>query len=364
MYEIRESRVRGAAITAVMLVIAVYLSWQVYEISTREGEVAIDVRQFDLSIPPITYGDHFYGVDFVGDHGWVVGTYGTIIHTADGGRRWSRQRSSVAEPLFSVSFPTGQDGWAAGKGGVIVRTRDGGDSWTPQASGTKHLLSGIRFVDAQSGWAVGEWGTILHTADGGEHWETQRGGEDVVLNGVFLLDAARGWVVGEKGTILFTEDGGATWSPRGEGIDIEISERVRGEPLRLKDLSLYAVHFTADLEGWIVGIDGVMLHTADGGASWEVLPRMSDRSLFDVRVQGGVGWAVGNEGAFLVSADGGRTWRGPDPSPVPTTYWLYRADFLTPERGYLVGAHGTLLRTEDGGASWVRLGNGSEEQPS
>lgn len=361
MYEIRESRLRGTIVSVVMLAIGVSLAVNVYRMSTREGEIVIDLRQFDLSIPPITYGDHFYGVDFVGDRGWVVGTYGTIIHTADGGRHWTRLASNVHELLFCVSFANERDGWAAGKGGVIVRTRDGGVTWTAQDSGTKRLLSGIQFVDERNGWAVGEWGTILHTADGGERWETQQTGEDVILNGVFFIDATRGWVVGEKGKILFTADGGQTWSLRGQDIDIEISERVRGEPLRLKDLSLYAVHFSGDTEGWIGGIDGVMFHTADAGEHWEVLPRVTDRSIFDVRVRGEVGWAVGNEGVFLLSADGGHTWRRPDPSPVPTTYWLYRADFLTPERGYVVGAHGTVFRTENGGQSWVRLGNGSEQ---
>jgi photosystem II stability/assembly factor-like uncharacterized protein len=181
---------------------------------------------------------------------------------------------------------------------------------------------------------------------------------------VFFQDPRRGWVVGEKGTILFTDDGGRNWVPRGQDIDVEITERVRGEPLRLKDLSLYAVHFVDERNGWIVGIDGVMFRTEDGGASWRVLPRVTNRSLFDVRVRGNFGWAVGNEGTFVLSLDGGRTWQRPEPSPVPTTYWLYRAEFATAERGYVVGAHGTVFETADGGRTWKRLGENSGSQRS
>ena len=362
MYRVRESRLRSTIVSLVMLTAGAYLAYDVYQVSTRGREIKIDVRDFDLSVPPITYGDHFYGVDFVRDQGWVVGTYGTIIHTADGGRRWIRQASEVREPLFSVSFVNEDVGWVAGKGGVILHTRDGGEIWEAQASGTRHLLSGIHFVDAENGWAVGEWGTILHTADGGQHWETQQTGEDVMLNGLYFLDAARGWAVGEFGTMLFTGDGGRTWARRGGEIDIEITQRVRGEALTIKDLSLYAVYFANDLEGWIAGIDGVMFRTADGGESWEILTPATERSLFDVEVRGRRGWAVGNEGTFLISTDGGLTWR--QRPFIPTTYWLYRVSFLTPELGYAVGAHGTAFRTEDGGKNWVPLSNGSEERVS
>jgi photosystem II stability/assembly factor-like uncharacterized protein len=190
----------------------------------------------------------------------------------------------------------------------------------------------------------------------------QQTGHDVILNGLFFLDASHGWVVGEKGTILATADGGTTWSPKGENIEIEITENVRGKPLTIQDLSLFGACFTSETEGWVVGIDGVMFHTTDAGENWEVLPRVIKRSLFDVVVRDGRGWAVGTEGSFLTSADGGRAWREPHPSPVRTTYWLYRAAFVSPQQGYVVGAHGTIFRTDDGGITWAQLGDPSGTQ--
>src|SRR5713101_2814462 len=48
------------------------------------------------------------------------------------------------------------------------------------------------------------------------------------------------------------------------------------EPVNVKeDIELRSVHFTSSEEGWVAGgrtvmQGGVILHTADGGANWEV----------------------------------------------------------------------------------------------
>src|SRR6266851_3341498 len=63
----------------------------------------------------------------------VVGTYGTILHTTDGGASWSLQKNGT-EGLWSVTFPNAQTGWAVGPNGTILHTTDGGASWNLQNS--------------------------------------------------------------------------------------------------------------------------------------------------------------------------------------------------------------------------------------
>ena len=74
-------------------------------------------------------------------------------------------------------------------------------------------------------------------------------------------------------------------------------------------------------------------------------------------------WAVGHEGVILHSADGGEHWQMQRKDP-----WKAGTDeaardprqgapllgvlFVTPKRGYAVGAYSLALRTEDGGESW------------
>ena len=83
----------------------------------------------------------------------------------------------MKDDLFRVCFlSNGQDGWAVGGAGTILHTADGGNKWSSQASGTEQFLYGVSFTDSKNGWVVGDGGTILHTADGGDSWSFQRSG--------------------------------------------------------------------------------------------------------------------------------------------------------------------------------------------
>ena len=67
----------------------------------------------------------------------------------------------------------------SGDSGTILRTTDGGNSWVPQSSGTANMLFGVSFIDANTGTAVGGScgiggeSTILRTTDGGGTWINQ-----------------------------------------------------------------------------------------------------------------------------------------------------------------------------------------------
>ena len=52
--------------------------------------------------------------------GWAVGAEGTIIHTTDGGERWTTERSGTPHPLERVFFSDRNHGWAVGFGGTVV----------------------------------------------------------------------------------------------------------------------------------------------------------------------------------------------------------------------------------------------------
>ena len=62
------------------------------------------------------------------------------------------------------------------------------------------------------------------------------------------------------------------------------------------------------------------------------------------------GWVVGGNGTILHTTDGGAHWTD---QSSPTTAALYAVQFLTPKRGTAVGAVGTVLATEDGGTTWL-----------
>ena len=140
---------------------------------------------------------------------------------------------------------------------------------------------------------------------------------------------------------------------------------------------LAAVSFPDVNNGHVVGSDGTILATSDGGVRWVVQAACSrpgpcaadsgDRLRADLA---GVafpdpshGFVVGARGAILATTDGGRTWpvqaacSGPGPcradAPDRVTADLSAVVFSDPSHGFAVGARGTILATTDGGRTWA-----------
>lgn len=132
------------------------------------------------------------------------------------------------------------------------------------------------------------------------------------------------------------------------------------EPVNVKeDLQLMSVHFVSADEGWVAGgknvmQGGVILHTRDGGANWEIQlgdPTSSDRAIRDLYfVDGKTGFAVqGSPGDHrLLRTTDGQNWS--QVGTVPE----HREDFvfLSPQVGVLISDNPRILRTTDGGRKW------------
>ena len=113
----------------------------------------------------------FSDVFFVdAQHGWIVGSNSTILHTTDGGMTWNRQPSQPLPfdiMLKKIRFINPQTGWVVGDDGTVLKTTDGGQTWMKKNTGTRTALLAVSFVDAQHGWASGDGGLIISTKNGG-----------------------------------------------------------------------------------------------------------------------------------------------------------------------------------------------------
>src|SRR3989442_15972868 len=99
--------------------------------------------------------DNLYGVKALSPtEAWVVGNFGAIYHTRDGGKTWDPRESGVKSPLFGVDFADADHGWIVGKAATILATVDGGRTWKAQQApipGEKHLFS-VHAIDARTVW--------------------------------------------------------------------------------------------------------------------------------------------------------------------------------------------------------------------
>ncbi|MFH1531740.1 MAG: YCF48-related protein [Pseudomonadota bacterium] len=115
---------------------------------------------------------------------------------------------------------------------------------------------------------------------------------------------------------------------------------------------LYDVAFVGG-EVWAVGFPGLILHSPDGGATWEAQDAGAGgtEALFDVdMLDASTGWIAGRNGLVLHTADGGATWSA---QKTPTDKRLFAVAFLDAQEGWAVGEFATVLKTTDGGGTWA-----------
>lgn len=198
-------------------------------------------------------------------------------------------------------------------------------------------LHGLDAVDAAHAWAVGEKQKVFKTADGGLTWEEQpTGAFNTVFRSVCFLDTLKGWAVGGIGKVYATADGGASWQKQNLPSPYSV---------------IYAVAFSDSLNGWVVGAGGYIHRTTDGGASWASVSSPTTEDLYGLDIRSTTkGWACGGNGTILFW--NGSAWA---PQTSGTTEHLRAVDFTSDNVGYAVGNFATVLRTADGGGTWVSL---------
>ena len=280
---------------------------------------------------------------------------GHILRTTDGGDTWLPTTCTRPGSVFpcvahfrALHFPNNTFGVAVG-GWVnpqIYLTNDGGVSWVHQETDIKFAVpESVHFIDENNGWAVGEFqGGYLRTSDGGLTWTKL---DWLSAGDIQFVDASTGFVASRNSGILLSTDGGYTWS-NPDCFDYNVD--------------LYGAAFVNSNEGWVVGgnrdTEGKILHTTDGGQSWEVQQKGNQR-LLAVHFVDQSGWVVGEGGKILATTNGGNTWVA---QAAGTSYVLHDVDFVDDSYGWTVGEQSTgygdgrVWRTTDGGAHWLQAG--------
>lgn len=197
------------------------------------------------------------------------------------------------------------------------------------AAGAEDLFR-VRIAPNGEVWAVGSRGVIRKLGPAGE--ESERTSAVDAWNDVCFGTAEHGVVVGLDGAIAETIDGGATWTAVG------------GQDAR----HLFAIGCDGALA--IAAGDLGAIRMRDPRGQWE------DRSLGDDVVLYGVAVAAG--GVSLVVGEGGVILRSESPGgdlrrvASPTDRTLFDVALEPDGLAVAVGIGGTLLRSEDGGRRW------------
>ena len=152
---------------------------------------------------------------------------------------------------------------------------------------------------------------------------------------------------GEQGHIIYSDDSGTTW----QHAEVPVS------------LMLTAVDFPAPDAGWAVGHEGIALTSADRGETWSVALTGEDiaelqidaaKELIDearARLENAADgereeaqWALEEAEFALEDAERARE--------EGITHPALNVWFQNERSGYITGAYGLLLYTDDGGEAW------------
>lgn len=248
------------------------------------------------------------GAAWAGPRVVTVGDHGVVLLSDDQGASYRQVRSvPVSSKLTAVHFADAQRGWAVGHWGAILATSDGGETWTVQRLKTDEdrPLLAVHFIDARHGVAVGLWSLVLTTDDGGQTWTAQTlppmaKAKKADLNLFSLFTDGRGtlYASAEQGQVLRSADQGQSWKYLDTGY--------KG--------SLWTGAVLTDGSLLVGGQRGTLMRSADGGSSWERLPLQSKSSVTAIAVREAQVSVVGLDGLQLHSSDGGKHF-SPDPRP-------------------------------------------------
>jgi len=179
-------------------------------------------------------------------------------------------------------------------------------------------------------------------------WEPVNYNQDLQLLDVFFVTPDEGWVSGTVGTILHTRDGGKTWEAQ-----------LGGDP-HSQGPNLTRLFFLDRTHGWAQSWNQ-MFRTTDGQTWQEVGSDVRGNAVFVSPQKGFL-----SRGNILETQDGGATWRevftchvqalvdGLTRDIACSIFTANRKDmqFITPQIGFAVGEPDVVAKTTDGGRSW------------
>lgn len=150
------------------------------------------------------------------------------------------------------------------------------------------------------------------------------------LVGVTATPGGKLVAVGQRGHILLSDDKGANWTQA----KVPVSS------------DLVAVQFPSAKVGWAVGHDGLVLKTVDSGATWEVV--LTGRSYGNLLVEFYERAVAAGQHNLKTALEQARRFREEGPDKPFLDVW-----FENDNSGWIVGAFNLILKTDDGGVSWI-----------
>lgn len=162
----------------------------------------------------------FFDLAFVDrDRGFIVGAYGLLFASRDGGQTWipwqDRLPAGEARHLYRLTVQ-GQEIFIAGEQGALYRSRDGGDSFAALASPYEgSFFGGLTGARVGQVLLYGLRGRAFWSSDAGARWHRADTGVPASLTAGLRRDDGTLLLATQSGHLLRSADQGRHWQPTG-----------------------------------------------------------------------------------------------------------------------------------------------------
>ncbi|OEL36667.1 Photosystem II stability/assembly factor HCF136, chloroplastic [Dichanthelium oligosanthes] len=304
---------------------------------------------------PIDPGVVLLDIAFVPDdpsHGFLLGTRQTILETKDGGNTWFPRSIPSAEDedfnyrFNSVSFK-GKEGWIIGKPAILLHTSDAGESWEriPLSAQLPGNMVYIKATGEQSAEMVTDEGAIYVTSNRGYNWKAavQETVSATLNRTVSSGISGASYYTGTFNTVNRSPDGRyVAVSSRGNFYLTWEPGQVRAVARRIQNMG-----WRADGGLWLLVRGGGLFLSKGTGITEdfeEVQVQSRGFGILDVGYRSqDEAWAAGGSGVLLKTTNGGKSWVR-DKAADNIAANLYSVKFLDDSRGFVLGNDGVLLR--------------------
>jgi len=275
-----------------------------------------------------------------------------IYKSTDCGVNWVKKNQSVITCMERVKdsyFKNETDGIGVGSNGFskafLIRTSDGGETWSTAVA---DYAFGLMSVSGNNNtlWALGSNSHVIKSTDFGLTWNLF---PFTVPSSIYGLKcfSDRGYALTRNGDVYLTPDGtGRTWE--------YLTSTGQNDS--------YDMYFINSTTGFILKENRHIVKTTDGGVSWQTVlspvPFSSRNKVggitFGDQNTGYVWFSLNDYGEYYVykTTDAGENW-----NQVYTTggpgYISGDIIFFDTDTGVLLGPDRWMMRTTDGGLTWV-----------
>ena len=215
-------------------------------------------------------------------------------------------------------------------------------------------LHAVFFLNGKDGFVSGQDGGIYKTTDSAKSWVKQNSTDTLPVRDLFFLDHLTGFAVGGQnscggtgciipgGFILKTIDGGNTWA------------RIYTPLQKIEISSIYFINATT---GFCVG-DNLIMKTTDGGQTWseKKVDNLGGKMMQVKFINSQKGYIVCLFDKIIKTEDGGLTWVITSPNSGNGYYSISEANSAT-----YVSGQGKIIKSTNGGNSWMDLSNSPDD---